>query len=324
MTEANVARIEAELGVTLPVHYREFVLAYPQRLRDAKMDFGSEQRPASDSFLFDAPRAVIDANRAVRKPGLLVTDGETGPWPEGYLIVGKDGGGNCWCIKLAGRSKAVWFFDHEEGVFSKQSKSLADHERYALESVAEFNRSEPLTPNRAPQPAPISKRAKPSRSAAGGIGMAERKRLKAVLAAPDDDAPRLEYADWFAANDQPERAELIRVQIELARLEEAAEPDADPTPEEDRLYERAEELLAEHAWYPGMPEVSGVQWGGGPHHGFERGFMTRVHVADADTFCSRMGEVFAAAPVTEVRFDDADDEGVAAVAGSPHLARVHD
>ncbi len=152
--------------------------------------------------------------------------------------------------------------------------------------------------------------------------MAERKLLKAVLAAPDDDAPRLKYADWLAANGQPERAELIRIQIELARLEEAAEPDADPTPEEDRLYERAEELVAEHAWYLGMPEIPGVEWGGGPHHGFERGFMAYATVTDADTFCARMGDVFAVAPVAEVKIDGADDEALAAVARSPHLARL--
>jgi uncharacterized protein (TIGR02996 family) len=43
--------------------------------------------------------------------------------------------------------------------------------------------------------------------------------LGAVLAAPDDDAPRLAYAGWLAAHGQPDRAELIRAQIELARIE---------------------------------------------------------------------------------------------------------
>jgi uncharacterized protein (TIGR02996 family) len=42
--------------------------------------------------------------------------------------------------------------------------------------------------------------------------------LAAVLAAPDDDSPRLIYADWLDENGQPEQAEFIRVQCELARL----------------------------------------------------------------------------------------------------------
>src|SRR4051794_39792665 len=48
--------------------------------------------------------------------------------------------------------------------------------------------------------------------------------LQAVLDAPDDDAPRLAYAKW--SEDQGDaasvaRAELIRTQIDLARLDPA-------------------------------------------------------------------------------------------------------
>jgi uncharacterized protein (TIGR02996 family) len=44
--------------------------------------------------------------------------------------------------------------------------------------------------------------------------------LAAVCAAPDDDLPRLVYADWCDENGQPVRADFIRSQIELTRLEE--------------------------------------------------------------------------------------------------------
>lgn len=43
--------------------------------------------------------------------------------------------------------------------------------------------------------------------------------LAAILAEPKDDTPRLVYADWLEENDQPERAEFIRVQVESAGLE---------------------------------------------------------------------------------------------------------
>src|SRR5437016_6227956 len=117
MTQSDVARIEAELGINLPVHYREFILGYPQSLREAK--FAYNQEPASASFLFDDPQLVIDLNRGMREPGLLVLDSETAPWPDEYLIIGGDGGGNYWCIKLGVRSKGVWFFEHEEGVIEQ-------------------------------------------------------------------------------------------------------------------------------------------------------------------------------------------------------------
>lgn len=40
--------------------------------------------------------------------------------------------------------------------------------------------------------------------------------LRALIAQPDDDTVRLALADWLDENDQPARAEFIRVQIELA------------------------------------------------------------------------------------------------------------
>jgi uncharacterized protein (TIGR02996 family) len=45
--------------------------------------------------------------------------------------------------------------------------------------------------------------------------------LSAILANPDEDTPRLAYADWLTEHGEPDRAEFIRVQIELARLRAA-------------------------------------------------------------------------------------------------------
>src|SRR5262245_36776173 len=42
--------------------------------------------------------------------------------------------------------------------------------------------------------------------------------LQEILADPDDDVPRLIYADWLEEHGDPLRAEFIRAQCELARL----------------------------------------------------------------------------------------------------------
>jgi uncharacterized protein (TIGR02996 family) len=42
--------------------------------------------------------------------------------------------------------------------------------------------------------------------------------LRAILDQPKEETPRLVYADWLEENGQPERAEFIRVQVELARM----------------------------------------------------------------------------------------------------------
>ncbi len=41
--------------------------------------------------------------------------------------------------------------------------------------------------------------------------------LRAILVQPDEDTPRLVYADWLQENGEPERAEYIRLQVQLAR-----------------------------------------------------------------------------------------------------------
>ena len=52
--------------------------------------------------------------------------------------------------------------------------------------------------------------------------------LRAIFDAPDDDTPRLVYADFLQENGEEEHAELIRVQCELARLPSY---EVDPGPE---------------------------------------------------------------------------------------------
>ncbi len=42
--------------------------------------------------------------------------------------------------------------------------------------------------------------------------------LNAIIDEPDDDALRLIYADWLDDHDEPERAEFIRAQCDLASI----------------------------------------------------------------------------------------------------------
>ncbi len=59
---------------------------------------------------------------------------------------------------------------------------------------------------------------------------------RAVCAAPDDDTPRLVFADWLDEHGEPKRAEFIRLQCELGQVEEFG-------PRWRALRERAEKLL---------------------------------------------------------------------------------
>ncbi|MCI0457352.1 MAG: TIGR02996 domain-containing protein [Gemmataceae bacterium] len=83
----------------------------------------------------------------------------------------------------------------------------------------------------------------------------EKALLDAIWEAPHDNAPRLVYADWLEEHGDPSstaRAELIRVQCELARLPGDA-------PQYDALEARAADILAkwEKGWWKEMPRGCG-------------------------------------------------------------------
>ena len=126
----------------------------------------------------------------------------------------------------------------------------------------------------------------------------------AIRAAPDDDAPRLVYADAIARSD-PERGELIALQCAIA---------AGTLARADAIVarRRAAALLAAH----------GDRWAGlagiAKHAFFERGFIDHVSI-DAAAFVARGDELIARAPalrqvdVCVSWHDRADHERAAAV-----------
>src|SRR5438105_15368274 len=90
--------------------------------------------------------------------------------------------------------------------------------------------------------------------------------LNDIIANPDEDGPRLVFADWLDDNGDPARAEFIRLQCERARL-----PPDDPRSLDLEL--RVGELLGAHEprWRAPLPKLPGITWGG-----FERGFVNHV------------------------------------------------
>jgi uncharacterized protein (TIGR02996 family) len=118
--------------------------------------------------------------------------------------------------------------------------------------------------------------------------------LHEILTDPEDDAPRLVYADWLddqGGGEQAERAEFIRLQCELARapLDEPGRPEREV---------RLANLLEEHepAWLgPLAGRVSGWH--------FRRGFIEAVELEAADLL-AHGAALFAAAPIRHVRLTD--------------------
>ena len=112
--------------------------------------------------------------------------------------------------------------------------------------------------------------------------------LEDIRRHPEDDAPRLVYADWLDEHDEPERAEFIRLQCELARWGGWPEPDADDRPRFGDLLARVGQLAGYHdgGWLPGWPAGLLTSWNPDqPAPGFSwwhRGFLAVVRLTAAD------------------------------------------
>ncbi len=135
--------------------------------------------------------------------------------------------------------------------------------------------------------------------------------LHDIIQNPNDDTPRQIFTDWLDDHGQPERAEFIRVQLELARL----------GPDNSRgavLQEREEDLLAEYGacWRAPLRALGATQ------AKFRRGLIEEVQLDDAPA--SQVLAVLRAAPIRTLRLWATDGRCVASLARFPELARLHE
>jgi uncharacterized protein (TIGR02996 family) len=154
--------------------------------------------------------------------------------------------------------------------------------------------------------------------------------VQAILEEPEDDTPRLIYADWLQDQGEEDRAEFIRGQIALARMPEKG-------PGRNKLQKRVDKILEAHReeWLRPLTQ--------GAHHYvyFRRGFPDSAGAPFAD-FCYWEESLWKYAPVAYVAlsspwpFDanwggmfDSDEEARDAhhrafreVAANPNLAHV--
>jgi uncharacterized protein (TIGR02996 family) len=133
---------------------------------------------------------------------------------------------------------------------------------------------------------------------------------EAVLAAPEQEQPRLDYSDAVAVSD-PARAEFINLQIDLARWRNAHES----PPARLHTSSRAAILREQHGarWAAKInPMVDG--WS------FLRGFVERVAI-DAGTFLATASLIYQTAPVLHLDLTNVKAHA-AALFVSPLLARI--
>lgn len=161
--------------------------------------------------------------------------------------------------------------------------------------------------------------------------------LRMIAASPEDNVPRLVFADWLQEHGDDDRAEFIREQIRLHHLSQ-------DDPEHPSLRAKVRAMLDEHRreWVEDLPE-----WARKSAR-FERGFVREISgtaqewLDDARTLLERFpirvvslrevtGHLHKLAAqrellnltVLDLRFNHIGDEGVDILAGSEYLQNLH-
>src|SRR5262249_17925886 len=130
-----------------------------------------------------------------------------------------------------------------------------------------------------------------------------------IVASPEDDVPRLIYADWLEENGDPEHADLIRVQIAHTR-----DPDA-----EGRVARltRLRELMVRHrgTWLGSLLRPA-------PGVLLIRGFVEELTLP-AEGFLREADQVYQRHPVWRLTLSNVRGHGEA-LAGCRHLGWVRE
>jgi uncharacterized protein (TIGR02996 family) len=137
---------------------------------------------------------------------------------------------------------------------------------------------------------------------------------RAICAEPDEDTPRLAFADLVEEEGDSLRAGFIRAQIALARV-----PPYDPVAVTTRHVNPG--AIDGHGMAHTLPkpEPEGYGWHA---FAFRRGFPWKIGVHSARAFDSA-GAIFDFAPIRALDVGPRGRADVDAVADWPHLARLH-
>lgn len=146
--------------------------------------------------------------------------------------------------------------------------------------------------------------------------------LAAIFAHPEEDTPRLMYADWLeeqGGDSNTARAEYVRLEIALAREFTSRRWSAQRAASEKPPHA----LFAKYAseWYPELFGRKNILRGTKGHPQMRRGFPYQIF-ADGDALTGVMERVLQLAPITSVEFRHCTTDTVRRVGAAPWSARL--
>jgi uncharacterized protein (TIGR02996 family) len=139
--------------------------------------------------------------------------------------------------------------------------------------------------------------------------------FQAILDAPDDDAPRLVYADWLMEHGDTERGEFIRLSVLLHRR---GLGNVQPGRDVDSIRQHELERQNRDRWLADLPSLEGIRW-----WAFRRGFATIY--ANGWPALKKFGPlIWAASPCEALRTPQFTPQGARQFARSPWLPKLRE
>jgi uncharacterized protein (TIGR02996 family) len=139
--------------------------------------------------------------------------------------------------------------------------------------------------------------------------------LATILEHPDEDAPRLVYADWLEEQGETDRAEFIRVQIELAKL------DVEPERRSDLELRESQLMRNKKKWLQPVFERIGKFTEYAAEFGFCRGFVESARMR-ANRVAECADALFSTVPLRELKAYEFQAGGFDLLFACSHLDKL--
>jgi hypothetical protein len=130
MTEEGLKRIEGGLGITLPAEYRTLMVA-----RGAELRRLIAERGHLGQFVEASPNDVLITNCSERRPGMGTSEAYPKWWQQ-FFLIGTDGGGGYYCLRLDGVPGVRMIGSDDDGQPEKKFESLSDYVDHFVRATA--------------------------------------------------------------------------------------------------------------------------------------------------------------------------------------------
>ncbi len=196
-----MARVEAELGITLPAAFRRLMTEQGYLLRGLTQNLDGVDVPFLQGVTVFTPDEFIRHNLWERgRTGLRRTHGRW--WRKYVLIENLVGGMTSYALPLRGEPRVVVLFDSTTEPLDA-GQDFDEFVRDLLESYVPVKISDHEAAKAR------------EKEAEAAVAAGEKPFLAHIIDDPADDLRRLVFADWLEENGEGPRAEFIRARIAL-------------------------------------------------------------------------------------------------------------